>query len=87
MNFYRLISVGLTWLDINFFEKLKNSSTARPIVRQESGQGLVEYASLILLVAIVALVVIALAGPGIGEAFLRIRCAFNNLGPCADSGL
>jgi len=38
----------------------------------ESGQGLVEYALILVLVAIVVLVVLAVLGPSIGKIFSRI---------------
>lgn len=39
----------------------------------ERGQGLVEYAFLILLIAIVAIVTFLILGPAIGNAFTRIN--------------
>ena len=36
---------------------------------QEKGQGLVEYALILVLVAIVVIVILALLGPAIGEIF------------------
>ncbi len=40
--------------------------------KQEGGQGLVEYALILILVAIVVLVILALLGPAIGNIFSNI---------------
>ena len=40
--------------------------------RNESGQGLVEYALIIVMVAIIVLVILALLGPAIGNIFSNI---------------
>jgi pilus assembly protein Flp/PilA len=39
---------------------------------KEKGQGLVEYALILVLVAVVVIVVLALLGPAIGEVFSEI---------------
>ena len=39
---------------------------------QEKGQGLVEYALILVLVAIVVIVILALLGPAIGKVFSSI---------------
>ena len=41
-------------------------------INKESGQGLVEYALILVLVAIVVIVVLALLGPAIGDIFSDI---------------
>ncbi len=41
-------------------------------IRNEAGQGLVEYAFIIVLVAIIVLVILALLGPAIGNIFSNI---------------
>jgi pilus assembly protein Flp/PilA len=43
-------------------------------LRQEEGQGLVEYALILVLVAVVVIVVLALLGPTIGNVFSQINC-------------
>ncbi len=40
--------------------------------RKEAGQGLVEYALILILVAVVVLVILALLGPAIGNIFSNI---------------
>ena len=40
--------------------------------RKETGQGLVEYALILILVAVVVLVVLALLGPAIGNIFSNV---------------
>lgn len=42
---------------------------------KEKGQGLVEYALILVLVAIVVIVILALLGPAIGEVFSNIITA------------
>ncbi len=42
-------------------------------LRNEHGQGLVEYAVVLVLVSIVVLAILALLGPQIGIVFSRIR--------------
>jgi len=39
---------------------------------QEEGQGLVEYALILVLVAVVVIVILALLGPAIGNVFSQI---------------
>ena len=40
--------------------------------RKEKGQGLVEYALILVLVAIVVIVILALVGPAIGNVFSNV---------------
>jgi pilus assembly protein Flp/PilA len=47
---------------------------------KEKGQGLVEYALILVLVAIVVIVVLALLGPAIGQIFSNIMDALNGTG-------
>ncbi len=51
----------------NFFESIK-----------EEGQGLVEYALIIVLIAIVVIAALALLGPQIGEVFNSIANVVND---------
>jgi pilus assembly protein Flp/PilA len=44
---------------------------------QEEGQGLVEYALILVLVAVVVIVVLLLLGPAIGNIFSNILAFFN----------
>jgi pilus assembly protein Flp/PilA len=46
---------------------------------QERGQGLVEYALLIVLVAIVAIATFLILGPAIGNAFTRLNSRLSSL--------
>jgi pilus assembly protein Flp/PilA len=43
---------------------------------REEGQGLVEYALILVLVAIVVIAILALLGPAIGNVFSAIKNAF-----------
>jgi len=42
------------------------------LIPREEGQGLVEYALILVLVAIVVIVILALLGPAIGDVFSNI---------------
>jgi pilus assembly protein Flp/PilA len=44
---------------------------------QEQGQGLVEYALILVLVAVVVIVILTLLGPAIGNIFSNIVVNFN----------
>jgi pilus assembly protein Flp/PilA len=41
-------------------------------IPQENGQGLVEYALILVLVAVVVIVILALVGPAVGNIFSNI---------------
>jgi pilus assembly protein Flp/PilA len=43
-----------------------------PLMRREQGQGLVEYALILVLVAVVVIVILALLGPAIGNVFSKV---------------
>ena len=43
-----------------------------PFSADEQGQGLVEYALILVLVAVVVIVILALLGPAIGDMFSRL---------------
>ena len=47
---------------------------------QEDGQGLVEYALILVLVAVVVIVILALLGPAIGNIFSNIVNVLNQTG-------
>jgi pilus assembly protein Flp/PilA len=47
---------------------------------REDGQGLVEYALILVLVAIVVIAILALLGPQIGNVFSRIVTALGGAG-------
>jgi pilus assembly protein Flp/PilA len=42
--------------------------------REDSGQGLVEYALILVLIAVVVLAVLLLLGPAVGNMFSEITC-------------
>ncbi len=52
-------------------EIMRRLSRYRPA---EKGQGLVEYALILVLVAVVVIVILSLLGPQIGDIFGRINC-------------
>ena len=43
-----------------------------PLFRREEGQGLVEYALILVMVAIIVIVILALLGPAIGKVFSSV---------------
>jgi pilus assembly protein Flp/PilA len=43
-----------------------------PLIRREQGQGLVEYALILVMVAIIVVVILALVGPAIGNVFSEV---------------
>ena len=43
-----------------------------PLFHREHGQGLVEYALILVLVAIIVIVILALLGPAIGNVFSKV---------------
>ena len=43
-----------------------------PYIRRERGQGLVEYALILVLVALVVIVILAIIGPAIGNVFSQV---------------
>jgi len=45
---------------------------------KEKGQGLVEYALILVLVAVVVIAVLTLLGPIVGNVFSKINSAMNN---------
>ena len=49
--------------------------------KKEKGQGLVEYALILVLVAIVVIAVLMLLGPIIGNVFSTINSSLENVGP------
>jgi len=46
---------------------------------REEGQGLVEYALILVLIAVVVIAVLMLLGPAIGDVFSQINDAFKGL--------
>jgi pilus assembly protein Flp/PilA len=46
-------------------------------LKDESGQGLVEYALILVLVAIVVIAVLAILGPTIGDVFSQINATLD----------
>lgn len=49
------------------------------LVHTENGQGLVEYALILVLVAVVVIAILALLGPAIGNVFSEILDGINNV--------
>ncbi len=47
-------------------------------LRHEKGQGLVEYALVLVLVAVVVIAILTLLGPQIGNVFSRITCGLDS---------
>jgi pilus assembly protein Flp/PilA len=51
---------------------MKGGETPMLFIPREKGQGLVEYALILVLVAVVVIVILALLGPAIGNVFSNI---------------
>jgi len=47
---------------------------------REEGQGLVEYALILVLIAIIVLAILTVLGPQIGNAFSRVTSELQNVG-------
>jgi pilus assembly protein Flp/PilA len=60
-------------LDVSDFEGRRNPTML--YIPREEGQGLVEYALILVLVAVVVIVILALLGPSIGNIFSNIVSA------------
>jgi pilus assembly protein Flp/PilA len=62
---------------VNFVGKnlIKRRYKSMLFAPKEKGQGLVEYALILVLVAIVVIVILALLGPAIGDVFSQIMTA------------
>lgn len=43
-----------------------------PLFRRERGQGLVEYALILVMVALIVIVILAVVGPAIGNVFSQV---------------
>jgi pilus assembly protein Flp/PilA len=60
-------------------EILKKGENAMLFSPKERGQGLVEYALILVLVAIVVIAALLIMGPIIGNAFSTVNNSLNNL--------
>lgn len=61
-----------------------NSSASLKRIR--NGQGLVEYALILVLVALVVIAALMFLGPAIGNVFSQINSSLNNLGVAGGGG-
>lgn len=55
----------------------KSLSNLLKVTKREEGQGLVEYALILVLVSVVVIVVLSLVGPGVGNIFSQVTTALN----------
>jgi pilus assembly protein Flp/PilA len=55
---------------------LQNKATQ--VVADEAGQGLVEYALILVLVAVVVIAILTVLGPQIGHVFSDVACTLNS---------
>jgi len=63
------------------FKSLQDLSNLK---KREEGQGLVEYALILVLVAVVVIVVLSLVGPAVGNIFSEVVSALNGDTPSSD---
>jgi pilus assembly protein Flp/PilA len=81
-----LLGVSLYSLARPVFRYLSASLSTRfrktPVLASagENGQGLVEYALILVLIAVVAIAILVLFGETIGDVFLRVACDFEARG-------
>jgi len=68
--------LSLIWLQGNSEER---RNTTMLLARKEKGQGLVEYALIIVLVSIVVIVALTLLGPQIGNVFNNISSTLSTV--------
>ena len=64
----------------NLLQKSLKEVKQMLFLTREDGQGLVEYALILVLVAIVVIAILALLGPQIGNVFSRITNALGGAG-------
>ena len=55
----------------------KSLSNISKVSNREEGQGLVEYALILVLVSVVVIVVLSMVGPGVGNIFSQVTTALN----------
>jgi pilus assembly protein Flp/PilA len=61
-----------------FFLMLKSKTVSLPLTKKVGhGQGLVEYALILVLVAVVVIVVLTVLGPEINDILVKIACKFD----------
>ena len=63
---------------LGWAKTLEGGETFMLFQRREEGQGLVEYALILLLVALVVIAILTLLGPQIGNVFSRVVSMFPN---------
>jgi pilus assembly protein Flp/PilA len=76
---YRLYKMALFYgSPLMFYARLAFSKLfpgkRQPRFQLQMGQGLVEYALVLVLVSIVVIAILALLGPQIGATFFRVKC-------------
>lgn len=67
---------GASHVEVNKFQILGDKEVNHMFLPREEGQGLVEYALILVLVAIVVIAILALLGPQIANVFSRITSGF-----------
>ena len=83
ITMYRLYKLALHFgAPVVFYARLAWSKVwpERPQRRlqMQSGQGLVEYALVLVLVAVVVIAILTLLGPQVGFVFFRVNCSLGN---------
>jgi len=74
---YNPFRTGVRWLAFQLCR-----ASGYPVEHRQRGQGLVEYALIMVLVALVVIAVLALLGPAISEVFGDVYCSIQE-GPDA----
>jgi pilus assembly protein Flp/PilA len=61
-----------------FFLMFKNKAVSMPLTKKgKRGQGLVEYALILVLVAVVVIAALSILGPSINYVYVKIACKFD----------
>ena len=77
-TFVSKIYMSLLWNTIQRNLTRKGGETAMLFAPKEKGQGLVEYALILVLVAVVVIAVLLILGPIIGNVFTKINSNLTN---------
>ena len=73
MSIIRMFSQGFKWLKLQYFASVRGQIRTA-VGGSEQGTGLVEYALLLVFIAIAVIVTLGMLGPGVGNVFSNIYC-------------
>ena len=73
MSIIRMVSQGCKWLKMQYYASVRGQIRTA-VGGSEQGTGLVEYALLLVFIAIAVIATLGLLGPGVGNVFSNIYC-------------